>query len=149
LLGLAYEIVINSSPCISKSAVELSAERRRALLGLPQESILYFLEKLAPRLMPWQRELLRIVRHIAQYFYPQGQTQLMNEGAATYVHYRIMTRLHEIGRISDGNFMEFLQSHTGVVFQPSYDDPHFSGYNPYALGFAMMRDIERVVIEPR
>jgi spore cortex formation protein SpoVR/YcgB (stage V sporulation) len=131
-----------------KSASELSVERRRALLGLPQENILYFLEKSAPRLQPWQRELLRIVRHIAQYFYPQGQTKVMNEGAATYVHYRIMTRLHEQGRISDGDFLEFLQSHTNVVFQPSYDDQRFSGFNPYALGFAMMQDIERIVSDP-
>jgi len=72
----------------------------------------------------------------------------MNEGAATYVHYRIMTRLHERGGISDGNFLEFLQSHTDVVTQPAYDDPRFSGFNPYALGFAMMRDIERIVTEP-
>ena len=72
----------------------------------------------------------------------------MNEGAATYVHYRIMNRLHEEGRISDGNFIEFLQSHTNVVFQPDFDDLRFSGFNPYALGFAMMRDIERVVTEP-
>jgi stage V sporulation protein R len=78
----------------SKTATELSSERRRALLGLPQENLLYFLEKTAPRLQPWQRELLRIVRHIAQYFYPQGQTKVMNEGTATYVHYRIMSRLH-------------------------------------------------------
>jgi len=132
----------------SKSQTQLSAERRRGLLGLPQENILYFLEKSAPRLQAWQRELLRIVRHIAQYFYPQGQTQIMNEGAATYVHYRIMTRLHERGGISDGNFLEFLQSHTDVVTQPAYDDPRFSGFNPYALGFAMMRDIERIVTEP-
>ena len=93
-----------------KSAELLSTERRRKLLGLPQENILYFLEKMAPRLQPWQRELLRIVRHIAQYFYPQSQTKVMNEGTATYVHYRIMTRLHEQGRLSDGNFLEFLQS---------------------------------------
>ena len=131
-----------------KSASELSTDRRRALLGLPQENILYFLEKSAPRLQPWQRELLRIARHIAQYFYPQGQTKIMNEGTATYVHYRIMTRLHEQGRISDGNFLEFLQSHTNVVFQPGYDDPRFSGFNPYALGFAMMQDIERIVTNP-
>ena len=102
----------------------------------------------APRLQPWQRELLRIVRHIAQYFYPQGQTKVMNEGTATYVHYRIMTRLHEQGRISDGNFLEFLQSHTNVVFQPDFDNQNFSGFNPYALGFAMMQDIERIVTEP-
>ena len=131
-----------------KTVSQLSAERRCGLLGLPQENILYFLEKSAPRLMSWQRELLRIVRHIAQYFYPQGQTQIMNEGAATYVHYRIMNRLHERGGISDGNFLEFLQSHTDVVAQRAFDDPRFSGFNPYALGFAMTRDIERIVTEP-
>jgi stage V sporulation protein R len=131
-----------------KSKAALTAERRRILLGLPQENILYFLEKTAPRLQPWQRELLRIVRHIAQYFYPQSQTKVMNEGTATYVHYRIMNRLHDEGRISDGNFLEFLQSHTNVVFQPDFDDPRFSGFNPYALGFAMMQDIERIVTDP-
>jgi stage V sporulation protein R len=131
-----------------KSASELSVERRHALLGLPQDNLLYFLEKSAPRLQPWQRELLRIVRHVAQYFYPQGQTKVMNEGTATYVHYRIMTRLHEQGAISDGNFLEFLQSHTNVVFQPTFDDQRFSGFNPYALGFAMMQDLERIVAEP-
>jgi len=73
-----------------KSEALLNVERRRKLLGLPQENLLYFLEKTAPRLQPWQRELLRIVRHIAQYFYPQSQTKVMNEGTATYVHYRIM-----------------------------------------------------------
>jgi stage V sporulation protein R len=132
----------------AKSDATLNLERRRKLLGLPQENLLYFLEKSAPRLQPWQRELLRIVRHIAQYFYPQSQTKVMNEGTATYVHYRIMNRLHEQGRISDGNFLEFLQSHTNVVFQPDFDDQRFSGFNPYALGFAMMQDIERVVTKP-
>ncbi|WP_178130790.1 SpoVR family protein [Reyranella sp. CPCC 100927] len=131
-----------------KNTAELSVDRRRALLGLPQENILYFIEKTSPRLAPWQRELLRIVRHIAQYFYPQGQTKVMNEGTATYVHYRIMNRLHERGAISDGHLLEFLQSHTNVVFQPTWDDPRFSGFNPYALGFAMMRDIERIVTDP-
>jgi len=132
----------------AKSNATLNLERRRKLLGLPQENLLYFLEKTAPRLQPWQRELLRIVRHIAQYFYPQSQTKVMNEGTATYVHYRIMNRLHEQGRISDGNFLEFLQSHTNVVFQPDFDDQRFSGFNPYALGFAMMQDIERIVVHP-
>jgi stage V sporulation protein R len=131
-----------------KSRSDLNLERRQALLQLPQENILYFLEKSAPRLRPWQRELLRIVRLVAQYFYPQGQTKVMNEGAATYVHYRIMTRLREDGRLSEGDFLEFLQSHTNVVFQPSYDNPRFSGFNPYALGLAMMQDIERIVTNP-
>jgi stage V sporulation protein R len=132
----------------AKSDAALNLDRRRKLLGLPQENLLYFLEKTAPRLAPWQRELLRIVRHIAQYFYPQSQTKVMNEGTATYVHYRIMNRLHEQGRLTDGNFLEFLQSHTNVVFQPDFDDQRFSGFNPYALGFAMMQDIERIVTHP-
>jgi spore cortex formation protein SpoVR/YcgB (stage V sporulation) len=132
----------------SKSVSELSIDRRKSLLGLPQENILYFLEKSAPRLQPWQRELLRITRHIAQYFYPQGQTKVMNEGTATYVHYRIMARLHEQGKLSDGNYLEFLQSHTNVVFQPDFDNRHFSGFNPYALGYAMMQDISRIVTNP-
>ena len=123
-------------------------ERRKALLQLPQENILYFLEKTAPRLAPWQRELLRVVRIIAQYFYPQTQTKVMNEGCATYVHYRIMNRLHEKGLLTDGAMVEFLKSHTNVVFQPDFNDPRYSGINPYALGFAMMQDIERICVEP-
>jgi spore cortex formation protein SpoVR/YcgB (stage V sporulation) len=124
------------------------SQRVKDLLQLPQENILYFLEKTAPKLAPWQRELLRIVRLLAQYFYPQRQTIVMNEGTATYVHYRIMSRLHETGQISDGSFFEFLMSHTNVVAQPKFDEPHYSGVNPYALGFAMMRDIERICADP-
>ncbi len=127
---------------------KISEERRKALLELPQENILYFLEKSAPRLQPWQREIIRIVRLIAQYFYPQGQTKLMNEGCATYCHYKIMGRLFETGQIAEGSYLEFLTSHTNVVMQPQYDDQRFGGINPYALGFAMMEDIERVVTEP-
>lgn len=44
----------------------------------PQENILYFIEKNAPLLEPWQREVVRIVRKIGQYFFPQRQTQVMN-----------------------------------------------------------------------
>ncbi|NKL98849.1 MULTISPECIES: SpoVR family protein [Rhizobium] len=132
----------------TRKAGDSGLEKRRAALGLPQDNILYFLEKSAPRLQPWQREILRIVRHVAQYFHPQRQTKVMNEGTATFVHYQIMNRLHERGQISDGNFLEFLKSHANVVFQPSYDDRRFSGFNPYALGFAMMQDIERIVTMP-
>ena len=45
----------------------------------PQENLLYFIEKNAPLLEPWQREIVRIVRKVGQYFYPQRQTQVMNE----------------------------------------------------------------------
>jgi spore cortex formation protein SpoVR/YcgB (stage V sporulation) len=123
-------------------------DRRRALLELPEENILYFLEKKAPRLQGWQREILRIVRHVAQYFYPQRQTKVMNEGCATYCHYRILSTLHERGGLTDGAWMEAMHSHTNVVFQPEFDDRRYGGINPYALGFAMMQDIERMVTAP-
>ncbi|WP_156520952.1 SpoVR family protein [Magnetospirillum moscoviense] len=121
---------------------------RKARLGLPEENLLYFLEKTAPKLAPWQREILRIVRHIAQYFYPQRQTKVMNEGCATMCHYHICHRLHQKGMISDGALLEILHSHTNVVFQPAFDDPRYSGLNPYALGFAMMEDIKRIALTP-
>jgi stage V sporulation protein R len=123
------------------------AEVRRKL-GLPEENILYFLEKQAPRLKPWQRELLRIARHISQYFYPQKQTRMMNEGCATFVHYELVQKLHERGLISDGSLLEIMHSHTSVIFQPDYDDPRYNGINPYALGFAMMCDIKRICTVP-
>lgn len=131
-----------------KSEPASDDELARKLLELPQENILYFLEKNAPKLASWQREILRIVRLMAQYFYPQRLTKVMNEGTATFVHYAIMNRLHETGRITDGSYLEFLASHTNVVMQPGYNDPRYSGINPYALGFAMMRDLERACLKP-
>jgi hypothetical protein len=44
--------------------------------------------------------------------------------------------------------MEFLHSHTNVVFQPPYNSPWYSGINPYALGFAMFQDIKRICQSP-
>ena len=129
----------------AKSQKESIADDR---LGLPEENILYFLEKFSPKLRDWERELLRIVRNIAQYFYPQRLTKVMNEGCATYVHYKIMNRLYDKGLIGDGAILEFLHSHSSVVFQPDFDDPRYSGINPYALGFEMMCDIERIATEP-
>jgi stage V sporulation protein R len=142
-----YDDLWRTVPVGAKAAA-VPSDERRAALGLPQENILYFLEKTGPRLESWQREILRIVRLIAQYFYPQRQTKAMNEGCATYTHYRIMTILHDRGWITDGAFMEFIQSHTNVVYQPTFDSGHFSGFNPYSLGFGIMSDIERICMDP-
>jgi spore cortex formation protein SpoVR/YcgB (stage V sporulation) len=114
----------------------------------PQENLLYFIEKNAPLMEPWQREIVRIVRKIAQYFYPQRQTQVMNEGWATFWHYTILNTLYDEGLLTDGFVMEFLQSHTNVIAQPPYNSPYFSGINPYTLGFAMMSDIKRICENP-
>ncbi|MDP2697382.1 SpoVR family protein [Thalassospira sp.] len=126
----------------------LRAEERRAKLGLPEENLLYFLEKNAPGLGNWEREIVRIVRNIGQYFYPQKQTKVMNEGCACYVHYHIMNALYDRGQITEGAMMEFIDYHSRVVFQADFDDRRYSGFNPYALGFAMMQDIHRICVDP-
>ncbi len=114
----------------------------------PQENILYFIEKNAPLIEPWQREIVRIVRKIGQYFYPQRQTQVMNEGWACFWHYTILNELYERNQVTEGFMLEFLQSHTNVVAQPEFDSPYFNGINPYALGFAMMMDIRQICENP-
>jgi stage V sporulation protein R len=114
----------------------------------PQENLLYFVEKNAPLLEPWQREIVRIVRRMAQYFYPQRQTQVMNEGWASFWHYTLMNRLYDEGLITEGSVMEFLASHTAVIFQPPFDHPGYRGINPYALGFAIFSDLRRMCEAP-
>jgi len=114
----------------------------------PQENILYFIEKNAPLLQSWQREIIRIVRKISQYFYPQKQTQVMNEGWATFWHYTILNTLYAQGQVSDKFMLEFLHQHTNVVYQPPYNSDYYSGINPYALGFAMFCDIRRICEDP-
>ncbi len=114
----------------------------------PQENLLYFIEKNAPRLESWQREIVRIVRKIAQYFYPQRQTQVMNEGWATFWHYTLLNHLYEESKLTDGFMIEFLQSHTNVIYQPPYYSQFYSGINPYTLGFYMFQDIRRICEQP-
>jgi spore cortex formation protein SpoVR/YcgB (stage V sporulation) len=128
-----------------KEEVEEQAQR---FPSEPQENLLYFIEKNAPLLEPWEREIVRIVRKIAVYFYPQRQTKVMNEGWATFWHYNLMNDLYDEGLIGEGNILEFLQSHTNVVAQPSFDSPFYSGINPYTLGFAMFQDIRRICENP-
>lgn len=117
-------------------------------MKLPEENLLYFIEKNSPSLLAWQRETLRIVRNLSQYFYPQRQLKVMNEGCATFVHYTIMNLLFDRGLITDGSWLEFMHSHTSVVFQPEYNDRRYNGFNPYALGYGMMADIRRICEKP-
>ena len=88
------------------------------------------------------------MRKIAQYFYPQRQTQVMNEGWATFWHYKLLNTMYDDGYLTDGVMIEWLKSHTNVVYQPPVGHRAYSGINPYALGFAMYTDIKRICEEP-
>ncbi len=114
----------------------------------PEENLLYFIEKNAPTLEGWKREIIRIVRKVAQYFYPQGMTKVMNEGYATFMHYHIINKMFDEGYLDDGFMLEFMHSHSSVLYQPTYNSPHFSGLNPYTLGFNIFMDIKRICQNP-
>jgi stage V sporulation protein R len=114
----------------------------------PQENLLYFIEKNAPLLQPWQREIIRIVRKIAQYFYPQRQTKVMNEGWASFWHYTLLHALYDEGLVTDEFMLEVLQNHTNVIMQPAFNSPQYNGFNPYTLGFHIMQDIKQICENP-
>ena len=114
----------------------------------PEENILYFIEKNSPKLRGWQREIVRIVRKTAQYFYPQGQTKVINEGVASFTHYEIINKMYDEGYLSDGFMQEFFHHHSNVIFQPGFDSKFYSGMNPYTLGFNMFQDLKRMSLNP-
>lgn len=114
----------------------------------PEENILYFIEKNSPNLKVWQRELIRIVRKTSQYFYPQGQTKVINEGCATFSHYEIINKMYDEGYLDEGFMTEFYHHHSNVIFQPDFDSKFYSGLNPYTLGFNIFKDIKRMSLNP-
>tara|TARA_R110002124_G_scaffold149220_1_gene315246 strand:+ start:415658 stop:417337 length:1680 start_codon:yes stop_codon:yes gene_type:complete len=127
-----------------------------------EQNILCYLADQAPHLPEWKRKIMRLVSEVATYFHPQRQTQVMNEGWASFWHYTLVHDLSELGLIDHGMMMEFYDSHGGVVRQTGITDtvtvrgadgqPEerniYSGINPYALGISMFQDIKRICLEP-
>lgn len=132
----------------SETSWKSSYQKRKEKFSLPEENILYFIENYSPILEDWEREIVQIVRRISNYFVPQVNTKLMNEGTATFTHYYIMNRLYEKGLITNGSMLEFKHMHSNVVFQPTFDDKRYSGINPYALGFDLFMEIKRICENP-
>jgi stage V sporulation protein R len=116
---------------------------------LDEENLLYYIYKYSPSLPQWKRELLRIVHKIRQYFYPQGQTKVLNEGMATFTHFYIMDELEKQGLISEDAQLAWLHLHSSVIYQPDFTSRHYDGsFNPYALGFAILKDVRRICTDP-
>jgi stage V sporulation protein R len=144
---------------IPKAEVKKSPEEEwKAKMSLPEHNLLYFVAEYSPKLRDWQREIIRIVCKIAQYFYPNIQTKTANEGCATFVHYETMNNWLDRGQISEGNYLEFIKSHTSVITQYGAEDVYktrdgrevkpYDGWNPYALGFAILQDVKRICLDP-
>jgi stage V sporulation protein R len=99
----------------------------------PDENILDFIARYNPYLPDWKRDVLHIVSEETRYFIPQMETKIMNEGWASYWHYKIMNALN----LDQGLHLEFLVRHNQVL------RPTPGGLNPYHLGFVIWQDIER------
>ena len=97
-----------------------------------EKNILAFIADQSPNLEDWQRELISIVEEEAHYFMPQIRTKIMNEGWASYWHYRLM---HELD-LPSSMHIPFLKTHNEVI------RPHPGSINPYHLGFFLFRKIE-------
>jgi stage V sporulation protein R len=104
----------------------------------PEEDILLFIAEHNPYLSEWQKDLLHMVHDETQYFLPQLETKIMNEGWASYWHHAILNSLD----LPTELHLEFLIHHNQVI------QPHSGGINPYHLGFKIWHDIRRRYDEP-
>jgi stage V sporulation protein R len=100
---------------------------------VPDEDLLLFLRDHNHYLSEWEKDLLTIVHEDAQYFIPQIETKIMNEGWASYWHKRILDSLE----LPQDLHLEFIVRHNQVV------RPFLGGLNPYHLGLRVWEDIYR------
>jgi stage V sporulation protein R len=84
---------------------------------------------------------------MSQYFHPQRQTKVINEGFACYTHNYIMNRLYDKGLVSEGSMLEFLKVNSGVIYQGNWEQSG-AHLNPYKLGLSILNDIERICNAP-
>ncbi|MBZ4644658.1 MAG: stage sporulation protein [Petroclostridium sp.] len=98
----------------------------------PTEDIMEFIIQYS-NLEEWEKDILRIVVEETKYFIPQIETKIMNEGWASYWHYRILNKLE----LPQDLHMEFLSRHNQVI------RPFLGALNPYYLGFKIFEDIEK------
>src|ERR671924_1354200 len=99
----------------------------------PDQDLLLFIRDHNLRFAEWEKDLLTIVHEEAQYFIPQIETKIMNEGWASFWHKRIMDALELPQKLQ----LEFIVRHTQVL------RPTPGSINPYHVGMKVWEDIEK------
>lgn len=97
----------------------------------PDYDLLGFIEENA-RIPEWKRDIIHVCREEGQYFWPQIQTKIMNEGWASYWHYTLCHELELPGELH----LPIVKMHNAVV------RPHIGAINPYHLGFHLFQKIK-------
>jgi stage V sporulation protein R len=113
-------------------------EGRKPSLEQPEKDLLYFIMKNSNILEDWQRDVIAMLHQEMEYFIPQMQTKIMNEGWASIWHSRIMREMD----LPTSEHLEFAELHAGVV------SPHKGQLNPYHLGYKIFEEIEKRWNEP-
>lgn len=99
----------------------------------PEEDLLLFIRDYNHGLPEWEKDLLTIIHEETQYFLPQIETKIMNEGWASFWHKRILDSLD----LPQDLHMEFMVRHNQVL------RPFPGQINPYYLGYRIYQDIEK------
>ena len=97
----------------------------------PDYDLLGFIEDNAD-IPEWKRDIIHVCREEGQYFWPQIQTKIMNEGWASYWHYTLCHELDLPGELH----IPIIKMHNAVV------RPHVGAINPYHLGFHLFQKIK-------
>jgi len=105
---------------------------------VPDDDLITFVRDHNNKLAGWEKDVLTIVNEEAQYFVPQIETKIMNEGWATYWHKNILNSLELPQELQ----LEFIVRHNQVV------RPIRSGLNAYHVGLLIWEDIRRRYDEP-
>jgi stage V sporulation protein R len=99
----------------------------------PDEDVLLFIRDNNSYLSEWERDLLTIAHEQAQYFFPQMETKIMNEGWASFWHKHILESLELEPELN----LEFLVRHNQVI------RPHEGGLNPYHVGIRIWEALHK------
>ncbi|HMM19768.1 MAG TPA: SpoVR family protein [Selenomonadales bacterium] len=126
--ALRFQVSRSGEPPLSVLAEETPGSIPPRL----EEDLLAFLAERG-KLAEWEQDLVNIVRAESLYFIPQLETKIMNEGWASYWHYKTLQELE----LPQGLHFEFLQRHNLVI------RPHLQSLNPYYVGFKMFEALDK------
>ena len=119
---------------LKDEGIKLDYSKLDKRLLKPDYDLLSFLLEYYPdKFKIWELDTIEIIKLESKYFMPQIKTKILNEGWASFWHYKL---LHELC-LEDGHHIPFVKMHNAVV------RPHIGGLNPYHIGFYIFTKLEK------
>lgn len=124
--ALRFQLFRGPQPTVSREKFE--EEKKDVIPDRLKQDLLKFLAERSS-LEEWEKDLINMVHEETAYFLPQIETKIMNEGWASFWHYRLLKELE----LPQGYYLEFIKQHNAVV------RPMHGAINPYYVGFKMFQ----------